>query len=120
MLAVYDGTLAARSEAFMKLTDKIPEELDKKLKEFHPLLFHGITIYPDHLGYFSEQNKYLEKIDQLPRDRGLDLFRTTRHRLEWITETRPELHAGVNILSQVTEENFREEDIKIIIGLINM
>lgn len=37
-----------------------------------------------------------------------------------ITQTRPEILAGVNILPQVKKETFQEGDIKIINGLIKL
>lgn len=90
MLSVYfDETVAAETEDFMKLIDKIPEEFDSKSKEFPPLLFAGFMLNADPLDYFLEQNKYSEKNDNLPSDCYFNLFRKTRHSLAWITKTRP-------------------------------
>lgn len=102
LLALYvDDTLALGTETFMKLTGKLPEEFDSRSKEFPPLLFSGVTVNPDPLDYFLEQNKYLEK---LPGDFDFNLFRTTRHRLACITQKRQKILAGVKTLSQVTKE----------------
>ena len=39
-------------------------------------------------------------------------FRSTRHKLSWIIHTRPEILAGVNILSQVRKDTYAKEHIK--------
>lgn len=119
LLAVYvDDTLAAGTSSFEKLTDKIPQEFESKPKEHPPLLFAGININKLEDGYFLEQADYISKIDLLKPDTEFDEFRTTRHKLAWVSHTRPEILAGVNILSQVTNETYQKEDLRIINSLI--
>lgn len=86
MLEVYlDDTLAAGTDEFLKITDKIPEEFESEPREFPKLLFSGVMINTHRLGYFLEQNAYSNKLDKLPSDCDFNLFRKTRHRLPWIT-----------------------------------
>lgn len=67
---------------------------------------------------FLEPTKYTEQIEKLTNSCAFYLFRDTSHLLSWITQTRPELLAGVNILSQVASETIQDEDVKLINELI--
>ena len=114
LLGVYvDDTLAAGNKEFEKETDKIPAEFESKPREFPPILFAGMNIERNSTGgYKLHQKPYLDKIDPLKKDDTYEEFRSTRHKLAWITHTRPEILAGVNILSQVTKDTYAKEHIK--------
>lgn len=56
--------------------------------------------------YFIELTKYAEQIDHLQSNCYLDSFRETCDLSMWIIQTRPDLLAAVNILSQVTKDIF--------------
>lgn len=58
-------------------------------------------INSDPEGYFLEQNAYSSQIEKIPEDCDFYLVSATRHRLAWITQTRPEILAGIDILSQI-------------------
>lgn len=120
LLAVYvDDKLAAEVQDFMKLTNKIPEKFETKPREFPPLIFAGVMSNPDPGRYILEQNAHSNQIEKLPEDCDFDILRTTSHRLIRITQTRPEILEGLNILSQINEETYRKEDTKTINCLIN-
>lgn len=51
-------------------------------------------------------------------DATFDDVRTTMHKMAWLSDTRPEILACVNILSQVVLENYKPDDIKTINKLI--
>lgn len=88
------------------------------MKRQQPLLFAGVMIKNDQEGYLLEQNAYFDQIEKRPQEYDLELFRTTSHRLPWINQTRPEILAGINILSQVKKETYIQEDTKTINDLI--
>lgn len=113
LLAVYvHDSLGAGTPEFLKLTDKISEKFKSKPRESSPFQFAGILFNENSSGYFMEQGVYSKTIEKLPSDCDCKLFHTTTHRLVWIKQTRPEILAGVNILSQVTEEKFSDSDVK--------
>lgn len=73
----------------------------------------------DRSEYFLKQTKYSKKNCQIAtKECNFDLFRANRHLLSCITQRRPEILAGVNVLSQVKKDTFQESDIKVINGLI--
>ena len=118
-MAVYvDDTLASGNPAFLQLTDKISETFESKPREYPPLMFAGININEEGEGFFLEQTQYAKDINQLPKTTTFDEFRTMRHKLAWLTNTKPEILAGVNILSQTTKETFKEDNVKTINTLI--
>lgn len=119
LMGVYvDDSLSAGTDEFLTLTDKIAEEFESKPRESPPFQFAGVQIDNDPQGYVLEQHKYTEQIDKLKLDCSFEEFRTTRHRLACITQTRPEILAEVNILSQVTAETFEKKDVKAVNKLI--
>lgn len=69
-------------------------------------------------GCVFEQTKYVELMEKLASDCELNIFRAALHRLALITQTRTELLAGVNTLSNLSKENFQATDSKIINELI--
>lgn len=75
-----------------------------------------IKPYPE--GYFPEQNAYSNQIEKLSEDFEFDSLRANSHRLPLITQTRPEILAGANILSQITKETHIKEDTNTINSLI--
>ena len=119
LLGVYvDDTLAAGSEKFKKLTDNIEKHFESKPREYLPFQFAGINIKKKENGFIMEQQHYVSTISKLEKSSTFETFRTTRHRLAWISHTRPEILAGVNILAQVTKDTFQQEDITITNSLI--
>lgn len=99
LLAVYvDDTAAAETNDFVKLTEKISDKCESKQREVLPILF-AVIINPDQYGYFLEQNVYPNRTEHLSKDCNSSLFRTTLHRLAWITQTRPLIFAGVYIVT---------------------
>lgn len=62
-------------------------------------------------GLFLEETEYKKQIEKLTKNCDLDLFRATLYRPTSMSQTREELLAGVNILSQVTSETFQDDDI---------
>lgn len=102
----------------MKLTDKIPEKLEQKKREFSRFTFVGVMINWDAEGYFLEQNAYSNQIEKLTEDCDFGLFRSTCHRLAFKTQTRPEILAGVNILSQMRKVTYNKKDTNKINSLI--
>ena len=119
LLGVYvDDTLAAGTEKFKKLTDNIEKHFESKPRDYLPFQFAGINIKKKENGYIMEQEHYVPTITKLEKTSTFETFRTTRHRLAWISHTRPEILAGVNILAQVTKDTFQQEDITITNSLI--
>ena len=107
-----DDKLAAGNKELEKETDKIPTQFESKPREFPAILFVGMNIEKTKQGYTLHQKRSLEKIELLNKDDRFEEFRRSRHRLAWITHTRPEILAGVNILSQITQDTFTNEHIK--------
>lgn len=51
-------------------------------------------------------------MNQLTSNALFNLFRSLRHQLAWLSNCRPDLVAGVNILSQVTESKYNDRHVK--------
>lgn len=112
-----DDTLSCGNKQFQKLTNLIPETFESKPREFPPFLFAGVNI-PKIIQCFLEQAAYAKAINEISLKATFHDFRTTRHKLACLLHTRPEILAGVNILSQVVNENYEPEDIKLTNKLI--
>lgn len=71
-------------------------------------MFAGININKTSAGYFLEEENYAKIIEQLEKSASFDKFCTTRNKIEWLVNTRPEITVGVNILCKITEKNYKE------------
>lgn len=112
-VAVYVyNTLATGNDDFKNLTEKIPMPFESNPKEFRPFIFSGININKIETFYFAEREHYAKSLEPLKNNACFNDFRALRHKLSWLTHTRPELLAAVNILSQITEETLTPENIK--------
>lgn len=53
--------------------------------------------------YNVNQCEYISNITELPRVATIEKFRTTRHKLAWISITRPNICALAKMMSEITE-----------------
>lgn len=58
------------------------------------------------------QTEYLRKLEILPKSASFNQFRTMRHRLAWAANTRMDVIAAVNLLSQVTATTFKPRHVE--------
>lgn len=91
----------------------IPKTFESRLREFPPFLLAELNIHKKEYGLFLNQTAYGEAINELTTEALFDDFRTTRHKLAWISHTRPEILAGVNIICQAIQENVKVDNVKI-------
>lgn len=119
MLVIYvDDSLAAGNYESMTFTNRIPEEWNSKPIDFPSFMFARVMVNQDSTEVLHEQITY-SKTRQVTKKLWLDLFITTRRRLAWIIQRRPEMLSGVKILSsQVTKEKFQDSNVKIKNGLM--
>lgn len=61
---------------------------------------------------YVDQLTHAQRIEQLPIDCSFDTFRSRGHMLALLGQSRPDVSASANILSQVTDETFPERHVK--------
>lgn len=61
----------------------------------------------------------MQKVFNIWKNVSCDDFRTETHKPQWVVNTRQKIIAGVNILSQIKEHNYKEASIKTIYNIIN-
>lgn len=76
------------------------------------MVFVGIEVDRIHKVFITQQAKYTLKLNQLPSDATFNLFLYNRRPLAWLTNDKPDMVSGVNILIQVTEEQLDETHAK--------
>lgn len=64
--------------------------------------------------YRLEQPDHARHLQRLTPDAKFDSFRSLRHQLAWLGQTRPDLVSVANICSQVTTSNFGRAHIKML------
>ena len=104
-----DDTLNAGDGRFEKLTEKTAERFQCRKKELDNIQFAGIEIEKSRDGFLVHQKQYLKKIKPIPKGSDFSAFRSTRAKLFWICQTRPDISCAVATLAQVTELQFEEE-----------
>lgn len=76
--------------------------------------FAGIQVERIDECYLMHQTKYGEKMQEISKSANLETFRSMRHRLVWISHTRPYLASTANIISQMTAESYNFKYISIV------
>ena len=113
MMGTYvDDIVTAGPDSFLKTTDKIGERFESKPPVFDDFHFAGVHIRRDDDNTIHvSQKAHVDRIRALDRDCSFDEFRSRRHSLAWLTQSRPDVCATSNILSQVTAANFKDSHV---------
>lgn len=106
--------VASRDWDLKKLTENVPKTFQSKKKACSPSLFAVKTVNGNNHVYFSEQTDYAKVVKWLEETATFHYFRTIKHKLVWIINTIWEVIAGLNILSHIKENKYKEENIKTI------
>lgn len=107
-----DDSLLCGNEKFLKETDKSLTKFESRNREMDNTLFAGVKIKTTSDGFSLSQEHYTKCLRILPKDCTFSDFRSLRHKLAWLTHTRPEICCAVNMAAQVTEKSFNEDHIK--------
>lgn len=121
MIAIYvDDCVYGGNKAFSEKSKLVRSHFDTKRRQYPPFKFAGIHIErPTAYAFEMHQLTYIQKLTTLHPTADFKSFRTLRHQLAWTANSRPDILAGVNILSQVTETQFKESHITKINSLVN-
>lgn len=106
--AYVDDTIGTGDTTF----ERESEATDKRFQ------FAGIQIEEQGTGYLMHQERFSLKITTLSKQCTFSNFRSKRHELAWLTHTRPDLSAAVNLAAQVTEAKFEGKHVKALNDLI--
>lgn len=106
-----DDTLSTGNKRFEEESRLTEQKFDSKARSYRKFTFAGIELEPHYEGYKLHQQKFAAKIDFLSQLATFPLFRSKRQELAWVTHTRPEIAADVNLLAKVTESQFRRHHV---------
>lgn len=96
--------MASSNTQFENLTDQITKTFKSKKKKYPPFLFARVNIKEVPVGYFLEQKSYAKGLTKLEKTVSFETFCTTRHKLAWIINIKPEITTEGNILSNITDK----------------
>lgn len=82
-------------------------------REFPPFCFSGVNIHNKQYGSFLDQTTSAIAMIELSIDASFGDFRTTRQNIAWLSHTRLQILARVNILSQAIRDKYKIEKSKI-------
>ena len=109
LLGVFvDDLLGSGEKNFNKTLENFSSRFKSKPRIYDDVYFAGVHIkrQGDHT-ITVDQSAHIKKLEKLSRKAGFEEFRSRRHALGWLSQTRPEISSTANILSQVTEKNFQ-------------
>lgn len=110
--AYVDDTIGTEDAKFEKESEATGERFQSNARDTGSFQFAGIQIEEEEGGYLMHQERFALKITQLSKQCTFSEFRSKRHELAWLTHTRPDLAAAVNLAAQVTEPNFEKKHVK--------
>ena len=102
------GTGTKQFEEYSKLTE---QRFQSKPRETQRFTFAGIEIEPTEDGYILHQRAFASRVKMLPKDCSFSDFRSKRHELAWLVNTRPDISAQVNFAAQVVQDKWVRQDV---------
>lgn len=87
-------------------------KIEIKDKVFSNFDFSRVSIRKTTHRYIVHQSQYAVRLKEQPQGTTYDEFRTLRHKLAWLSLTRPDICAAANISSQITNDTFTRFHIK--------
>ena len=114
MLGTYvDDLVTAGNDSFHQITSRIEKRFESKPPVFDNFYFAGVHIKRDEDNTIHvSQKAHIERIRALDKNCTFDEFRSRRHSLAWLTQSRPDVCTTSNILSQVTVSKFEDSHVK--------
>lgn len=91
---------------------------DSKNPETPPLSFTGLRITENEDGRRLSQSAYISKLQLLPAAADFEMFRSTRAKLAWVVNSRPDIACAVAFASQVTSKTFEKHSQKTLNKII--
>ena len=106
-----DDTLCAGTKYFENESEITARMFDAKKREYEKFTFAGVQVEPTDDGYLLHQEKYTLRLQLLSKDCTFADFRSRRQALAWLTNTRPDICAAINLATQITEDKWQRQDI---------
>lgn len=104
-----DDTLHAGTNEYLKLCEETEKRFKCKPRDYDNFQFSGMEINTKDKGIVIHQKNYLSNIQLIKLDAYYKQFRSTRAKLAWATNSRPDIACSVALLSQCTEELFEKD-----------
>ena len=104
-----DDTLHAGTDEYSDLCKKTETKFKCKNREYDNTQFAGLQIEKATNGFEVHQKQYIQKLNTLNYKSTYSDFRSTRAKLAWTTNTRPDISCAVALLTHVTEDIFNKE-----------
>lgn len=113
MIGAYvDDTIATCPPQFDRESRATEKKFESRGREYDDVKFAGVAISRSGDNYIMHQRHYADTLCELEKTDDYERFRSLRHRLAWLTHTRPDLCSHASILSQVTQQMFCKDHIK--------
>ena len=106
-----DDQIHAGSPKFEEESRLTEQRFQSKPREYDNFKFAGIQIERHEDKYLCHQEDYTQNLHELAKDSDFSSVRSRRHALAWLTHTRVDLAADVNLLAQVTEAMFSRKHL---------
>lgn len=116
--AYADDTIGTGDAEFERESEATGKRFQSKAREAGNSQFAGIQIEEQSTGCLMHQERFALKIISLTKQCAFPDFRSKRHELAWLTHTRPDISAAVNLAAQVTEAKFEREHVKALSRVI--
>lgn len=98
-----DDTFWAGNEQFESDSKLTERTFDCQERQYNQFTFAGIQVEQIEDGYLLHQERCTRRIQELERCCIFPEYRSRRQALAWLTNTRPDICAEVNLATQITE-----------------
>lgn len=110
-----DDICNAGNESFEKLSSTFEQRFDTKDRKDDDFHFSGVHIQKHENGTITvDQRAHIDRLQTLQTTCSFEDFRSERHKLAWLTQSRPDVCATANLLSQITADMYTDKHRQIL------
>lgn len=112
---VDDALKSGEPNTLQSIQKQLQSKFDVRISNTSQFIFTGIFCdVSDPNKRILSQKQYIERMQYLKEDLSFSEFRSLLAKLMWTTQTRPDVSCAASFASQVTEDNFDKNSIKLI------
>jgi hypothetical protein len=107
MSATYvDDTLRAGSPSFVEIAKATGQKFQSRSPTFQKIKFAGLEIDAQMKTTELSQRSFIARLALLPANADFEKYRSSRARVAWASQTRPDVACAIGMAAQITEERY--------------
>jgi hypothetical protein len=110
MILIYvDDLIITECSEFLEKSRVISERFRSRPLKMNRFHCAGVRVHRPEKHTSISRKEYFSRLEHITKDCSFEVFRSTRAKLQWLANTRPDIAGSVALLAQVTPEQYENE-----------